>query len=264
MKKRITFIGTLILIFSVFLSNIYIFAAPKVKENNSTKNDTSINIISTIKYDLNGDGNLENISISNEKNNYFIIFNKLKYKFSTSKIEVRNVSVIDIKTNDLNKEILIETIKDDKSEFIILEYNGKQFYEIARLNKMPVILGNGTVIIEEDMGFWIKKDKYVLTDKTGKIKLKQLPQELYYVGAKARVKKGFELFSNREDSKELATITLSEGEIIDIVMCDTSNWFKKSNQKNNKIYDWYLIKTSSNLTGWARLKDFEQNIEFIK
>mgnify|MGYP000090819770 CR=1 FL=1 len=215
--------------------------------------------------DLNGDTQLDTVSVWYDKNikKYTLVINNAGYQFKETILQPISIEVVDLNTNDSYKEILFHYKTNNLEKYFIIWYNGKSIKEMLSIDAKPEVLGNGEVIIERNMGFWIKKENYILDEaKSSERTLKLSPQEFYNVGVYAYVKKPFVLYSYR-DKKNKLTIT-KKGERIEILLCDTSNWFKESAQKNNRMFDWYLIKTERGITGWAMLKDFINLVEIIK
>ncbi|WAM34679.1 hypothetical protein [Caldicellulosiruptor morganii] len=235
------------------------------KASKSIKQNIQKELIFQQQVDLNSDAQLDTISIWQDKNQkkYVLSVNSSLYQPKENILQVIGTEIVDIDSSDQYKEILFHYKSNKGERFVILDYNGKSIKELLSSGSKPVILGNKEVIIEVDMGFWIKKEKYVLSQKNTSVRtLKLSPQELYNVGVFAYVKKPFVLYSYRDQKSKLATTR--KGEKIEIISCDTSNWFKDQSKKNNKLYDWYLIKTENGLQGWAILKDFINYIDIIK
>lgn len=236
------------------------------KQNQAKDQKRNYTILYQQKDDLNPDNQIDNIAIifENSKKRYCLKVNDSIFQMKSNIGSINNISVIDIKANDSYKEILIEYKTAKSQDYTIFWYDGKNIKELLNINSKPIFLGNGEVIVETDMGFWTKKDIYVLDESTttGQRSLNLSPQELYDVNVSAVVKKPFKLYSFR-DAKKVITIT-EKSEVIEIISCDTSNWFKNANQKNNKLFDWYLIKTKKGIQGWARLKDFINSVEWMK
>jgi hypothetical protein len=78
-----------------------------------------------------------------------------------------------------------------------------------------------------------------------------VPQFAYYVGVKATVKNNFPIFKDKELKEKVAL--LSKNSEIEILVCDMDyrEW-------NDHIY---LMKSKSNLIGWASNQDIYKNLE---
>jgi len=224
------------------------------------------NILYQLSENLNSDDQIDKIVLiyDNNKKRYYLRINEATYLFKNNVLNIGNVSVVDIRANDGYKELLVEYKMSKSTMYDLFYYDGKNIKELLNITSKPVFLGNGEVIAETDMGFWTKKDIYILNDNGagGQKVLILSPQELYDVNIKVVVKKPFKLYTYR-DSKRVVTIA-EKSETIEIISCDPSNWFKDINQKNNKLFDWYLIKTDKGIQGWARLKDFINSVDWAK
>lgn len=232
----------------------------KNKQQNSGKD-----LIYQLQDDLNGDSQLDSVSLWCDKNTkkYSLIINNAAYQFKETILQPIGIEVVDLNTSDSYREILFHYKTNNLEKYFILWYNGKSIKEMLNIDGKPEVLGNGEVIVGRNMGFWTKKEKYILEEKNSSERiLKFSPQEFYNVGVFAYVKKPFVLYSYR-DKKNKLTKT-EKGERIEIVLCDPSNWFKENTQKNNRMFDWYLIKTEKGITGWAMLKDFVNLVEIVK
>lgn len=232
----------------------------KDKQQNSGKD-----LMYQLQDDLNADNQPDSILLWYDRNakKFGLSINNVVYQFKENILQSIGIEIVDLNVNDSYKEILFHYKTNNLEKYSIIWYSGKSIKEMLNIDGKPQIIGNGEVIVNRNMGFWIKKEKYILEEKSKNERtLKFSPQEFYNVGVFAYVKKPFILYSYRDKKNKL--IKTEKGERIEIVLCDTSNWFKESNQKNNRMFDWYLIKTEKGITGWAMLKDFINLIEIIK
>ncbi len=202
--------------------------------------------------DLNGDGVSEEISLANidETAEFYLEISgeKIQGKFDEEPSD--GFIIIDIDQYDNYKEIAVHTpgpSSDD--EYFIYWYNGEAIQKIAHLSRWPKFLGNGIVYVDGWMGFWQCRDKYILNDSTRE--LERIPQFAYYVGVKATVKNSFPIFKDKELKEKVAL--LSKNSEIEILVCDMDN-----REWNEHIY---LIKSKSNLIGWASNQDIYNNLE---
>ncbi len=203
------------------------------------------------KTDLNGDGKVEEISISGitEIGNFILKIDNVSIKGELGD-EVDGFIIVDIDTKDQYKEIAVHTPgPSDDDEYLIYWYDGKSIKEMGKLMRWPKFPGNGIVLVDNWMGFWQKRDKYVLDNKTRTLYL--VPQEFYYVGIEATVKESFPIYKTRTGSEVVAN--LKPGSKIFILVCDTS--------PDDYDSHWYLIKSETGLVGWAALKSFTGKVE---
>lgn len=202
--------------------------------------------------DLNGDNVPEEISLTNiDKTAEFcleISGKKIQGKFDEEPSD--GFIIIDIDKYDKYKEIAVHTpgpSSDD--EYFVYWYDGETIKKTAQLSRWPEFLGNGIVYVDGWMGFWQCRNKYVLNNSTRE--LERIPQFAYYVGVKATVRNSFPIFKDRELKEKVAL--LSKNSEIEILVCDMD--FREWNEHI------YLIKSKSNLIGWASNQDIYNNLE---
>lgn len=167
---------------------------------------SAFDIVKMAKVDLNGDGKVEDISISEitEWGDFVLKVDKVSIKGKLSD-EADGFVIVDIDTADKYKEIAVHTPgPSDDDEYLIYWYDGKSIKEMGRLSRWPEFLGNGIILVNDWMGFWAKRDKYVLNKKTRTLRL--VPQELYYVGIEAKVKESFPIYKTRQSSEIVANL----------------------------------------------------------
>jgi len=202
----------------------------------------SFELFQQAEIDLNFDGKKESISTKtfDDGSSYLLYINELKIKGKFEDGECDGFAIFDIDTSDKYKEIAVHTPgPSDDDVYVFYYYDGKAIYKMGELSRWPKINGNGIVYVKDWMGFWEKNDKYVLNKQTRK--LDKIPQEFYYVGVKATVKKSFPIYKTREFKDVVAN--LKENSEITILVCDVSEDFLKYS---------YLIKSETNLIGWCR------------
>lgn len=223
----------------------------------------ALDIKTQAKVDLDGDGKLEDISISEitEAGEFLLKVDGISIRGRFNVEEAADgFIIVDIDTTDKYKEVAVHTPgPSDDDEYLIYWYDGKSVREMGRMSRWPTFVGNGIVYVDDWMGFWSKRDKYVL-DVNKRI-LKLIPQELYYVGIEAKVIKSFPLYRTREGVEILAHLK-PDSKVI-ILACDPSPTEPKGKKDDidDYLYDWYLIKSETGLLGWARLKSFEENLK---
>lgn len=223
----------------------------KAKEP-GTKPVCYINFVMKASSDLNGDGQPEQIALTEITDTYDfrLVINDVSVAGQFEDGEADGLIIIDVDTSDPYKEVAVHTPgPSDDDVYIIYWFDGESIRLMGKLMRWPEFPGNGIVYVDDWMGFWKKKDKYVLDRENRTLKL--IPQELYNVDVEGSVLTSFPICQNRAGSKILAD--LAAGSKITILACDPSN----------PDYDeqWYLIKTETGLLGWAKLKTFRENVE---
>ncbi len=201
------------------------------------------------KADLNGDGKVESISLSQSRKNDGNFTLKIGDSAVTGKLHdmVEDMRVVDIDKKDQFKEIAVYTSgPSDDFAYALFWYDGKHIHKVAQIGGSLTFQGNGIVINRNFVGFWVAVDKYVLNSKTRTLNL--VPQEFYYVGENAKVIKSFPIYMEKKSSTVLAQLR-PDSKLVILLTYPSA--------RSNDIFDeWYLIKTESGLLGWARLGSF--------
>ncbi|MBE0433547.1 hypothetical protein IBX73_08800 [candidate division WOR-3 bacterium] len=193
--------------------------------------------------DLSGDGVVDSIRLSaSPENGEFTLFvgaSRVTRAFEGGE-SASGFVVVDIDKTDKYQEIAVHSPgPSDDDEYFLFWYDGALIHEMAYFGRWPEFYGNGIVNVDGWMGFWKKREKYVLNAETRK--LEHVPQELYYVGVEANVRKSFPIYRTRTKSDIVAN--LSPNSACLIMVCDTS--------PAQPMENWYLIRSSSELVGWA-------------
>lgn len=201
--------------------------------------------------DLDGDGILERVSIqdTDELGNFTLRIDGLELRGNLGDT-VNGFIIVDIDSSDSFKEVGIHTPgPSDDDKYLMIYYTGKEIKTLGLLTRWPSFQGNGIIYVDDWMGFWRKREKYVLNKK--KRILERVPQELYYVGVEATVVKTFPIYKSRDSSQIIAN--LKEGSKILIIAC--------SPEGSDDMKHWYLIKSESGLLGYAKLESFFDKVE---
>jgi hypothetical protein len=235
------------------MKQLFIFFSFVIFLNSSASSFAEDKFVESAKVDLDGDGTTEHITISGmtEFGDFLLTIEQTSITGKFDPEAADGFIIVDIDTGDQYKEVAVHTpgpSSDD--EYLIYWYDGKSIQNMGRLSRWPEFLGNGIVHVEKWMGFWSQNNKYVLDKKTRK--LNPVPQDIYYVGVEVDVKKSFPIYKTR-DCKERVAYLKPESKIM-LFACDPSS--------ENNYSSWpYLIKSSTNLIGWAKEKDFSQKVE---
>jgi hypothetical protein len=165
--------------------------------------------------------------------------------------EVQGFTVEDLDTSDKRREVFVHTLgrMDEDHRVLVYAFDGKRFIELGRLPWAVEVRGNGSVLIGTHMGFWSRVDKYVLDRKQNRFS--RVEQDVYWVGVEATVSQTFPLQRSRTDGSLIANVA-PDTRILLVAAAP---------QPGNGDKDWYLIKTSTGLMGWARLQSFATRVK---
>jgi hypothetical protein len=211
------------------------------------------NFMMSAESDLNNDGTTDSIRLSEvEETGAFTLTAgtaKISRTFEGGEA-ADGLIIVDVDKTDNYKEIAVHTPgSSDDHEFYVFWYDGTSLHEMAYLSMWPTFYENGIVNVDTWMGFWSKREKYVLNKKTRK--LYNVAQGLYYVGVEAKVRESFSIYKTRTGSDVVAN--LKTNSTCFIMVCDTS--------PAKPMSDWYLIKSTTGLVGWAREKTVYDKLE---
>lgn len=202
--------------------------------------------------DLNGDGVIDNIRLSADpESGEFTLFvgaSSVAGIFEGGE-PASGFFVVDVDKADNYQEIAVHSPgPSDDDEYFLFWYDGASIREMTHFGRWPEFYGNGIVNVDGWMGFWKKREKYLLNAKTRK--LEHVPQELYYVGVEAHVRKSFPIYRTRAKAEIVAN--LSPNSKCLILACNPS--------PQQPMEDWYLIRSASGLMGWARERTLFDNL----
>ncbi len=204
--------------------------------------------------DLNGDGRPDTITLQTEPEtssftlrvNEAVVTGFLGSSPTDSDFEPDGFCVVDVDVADAYKEIAVHSPgPSDDDVYLLYWYDGRTLHRMGKLSRWPKFSGNGIVLVDDWLGFWAKRDKYVLNRANRT--LEGVPQEFYYVGVQATAKESFPLYRKRGGKAVVAHPAINSK--IDLLVCDCS-------PAGDASRHWYLIKTASGLVGWARWEDF--------
>ena len=198
--------------------------------------------VTSAEADLNGNGRVEQITVSvipGRQYNFVLKIDEDSIKAKLFAGVTDGFIIVDIDTTDEYQEVAVHSpgpSADD--EYLIFGYNGRSIKEMGRLSRWPKFFGDGIVIVEGwMMGFWAKKDKYILDKEKRSLEL--IPQEAYYVGLQAQVREEFSIYKARRDT--IVVADLVRGNKVVILL-----YFPR---------DWYCIKSERGIVGWIRLQE---------
>lgn len=202
--------------------------------------------------DLDGDGKEEAISIQSSGDGAFkLAAGGVRIAGQVKGNELSGFTVDDLDTRDARREVLVHTIgqMDEDHRVLFYGFDGKRWTHLGTLTSAGEIKGNGIVLVDSWAGFWPKREKFTLDSK--KKKLVATPQDLYWVGVDAQVKKSFPIQRSRTDSQVVANV--APGSKLTVVA--------SAPDPKNERKDWYLIKTSTGLMGWAKMETISEGLE---
>ncbi len=224
----------------------------------------------TLSADLNGDNNLDVIKVSFVTNDglysylegdFTVNINGVEYKDKCTEAEIFDVKIVNIEANDMHSSVLISCYGvGDVGEYFFYRFNNSS-NEIIPMGSIKLwgtieIPGDGKIIINDFMGFWMLHGEYIVDNN----KLVPVKKDAYDVNVEGTAKTSFKILKSKEDNSEIAE-TIKPGSKITLLKCDVTPVCKNEAGYDDEYEcDWYLFKTASGKEGWARLKDFREHI----
>lgn len=190
--------------------------------------------------DLNGDGKREAIRLVADKQKrgaYILTVNGQQLRDRCSD-HVSGFRIIDIDRRDRYKEVAVYSHSDGDYNYTALYwYDGTHLHRVGGVGDLTV-LGNGTVIDGQWMGFWEREQKCVLDRQH---RLRDIAQALYKVDKGGMTLAPFKLYKSR-DYKRVA-VTVPRGTWVRVLYCDCRGDHRNWN---------YLVRTDRGVRGWTR------------
>ena len=206
----------------------------------------------SLTVDLDGDGRTEKVSL--------LVKDGGQYTLSVDAASVHGLfegyedpRKVELELADVDRADNLQQVKlsyISSIDSLLSDAEHYYWYEKGRLTKIlevptqvesAVLLGNGIVHITRSATFWRKRDKYLFNKSL--LKLETVEQPFYYVGVEGKTEASFPVFLERKASAEKVASLRSNSEI-QVLVSDGRGW--------------YLVKTSTDLVGWAREADLEK------
>lgn len=207
--------------------------------------------------DLDGDGVDEFIQIVPhewyQENDIIVDGEKLGYCESG---DICGFYIVDVDSSDNYKEIL--SCIHERRGMILSYRDGKIFAAIPYGVEKSKINGDGVLFIGQGLNLGASHLKYIFNSEKGRFE--GLDQQVYYVNALAEVENEIQIYPWIYSDKCMSTI--KKGEIITLLACQTRREEGVVDQWNGN--NWYLIKTSDDLLGWAEFRNLKDKLELIE
>jgi hypothetical protein len=225
----------------------------------------------TVSGNLNNDNILDEVKVSFTTNDgmysylegdFSVDINGIIYKDKCEEAEVFEVKIVDIDPTDMYREVMISCFGyGEVGEYFFYRFKGAN--EIVKLGNIKLwgsaeAPGNGVVSVHDFMGFWTLNGDYAINPETEKLEM--IKKDSYDVNVEGTVKGTFKILKARDDKSDVVE-TLKSGMKVDLLKCDITPVCKgESGYDDEYECDWYLIRTPNGREGWARLKDFREQI----
>lgn len=210
------------------------------------------------RIDLNGDNVSETINLftgSDKNPEYRLVVNN---SFTLDNFEeetpARDFTIVDLDNSDQDLEIAVRSIgPSDMVTFHLYRLWGNELKKLGSLPGKLTFLGQGRIISTVWCGFFYINRRFYLHERS--LTFMILPSKTHPVNIAATVKKPFNIFCKPEKSS--VANTFYAGTKIEVVACQES----KGGDKRDIMQDWFLIQGPYKIMGWARLREFYNEVE---
>jgi hypothetical protein len=213
-----------------------------------------------IKADLDGDGQDESIVLEIAEGEYTLRIDGRAYSSDNPEQNAQNLTVADIDKQTRFRQVLVHGELNGGYGFSdLFAYDGRRIERIQGFVGGLSISGNGKIYVDVWHGNYSTKKRHTYDEKTQT--LTETPQDLYYIGMELTVKESFPVYLER--AKKSSKILLRKASRISLLAVDfsTGTCDGPGGQKTEWGCEWFLIKTSTGLLGWARLNAFAFKVD---
>jgi len=173
-----------------------------------------------------------------------------------------DLQLLDIDGNSSNNVLaVIGNGPDDDNEYYFYEYVNGKIIPCGHIDYANGVNTQGDKILKAEkwMGFWTVTEDYYFDDNSKTLVKK--PKEFYTLEADGKVTHKFNLLKDRSDDSAVSG-SLKTGTKIKVVKADISPTCKDADGNDDSFRcHWYFIQSADGTEGWARLKDFMENVE---
>jgi hypothetical protein len=205
--------------------------------------------VTSAEADLNGDGVTERISLETlgEHGEFELGIDDATIE---GKLDVwlDGFQIVDIDTGDQLKEVAVHTAgPSDDDAYVIYWLDGSVIKLVGGFARWPTFTGDGTVYVQDHMGFWGKTDKYVLDRESHELAL--VPQEFHWVGVTGTAVQEVAIYETR--GLERAIEHLSPGGEVQILL-----WYPGAKWEEHR----YLVRSATNIVGWLKMSTLQRTV----
>jgi len=226
----------------------------------------------TITGDLNHDNILDKITVSFSTSgegvytyldgSFSVDINGSVINETSDQADVFDVKMVEIGPGNTNPAVLVTCYGfGDQGEYFFYSLKNNKIVSYGSIKAWgsAEVKGDGTVIVNDWMGFWSLECEYVFNNEANKFEMNR--KDTYDVNVEGTVKTSFKLLKSRDDKSEVVQ-NLKSGTKVTLLKCDVKPVCKNADGYDDEYdCDWYLMRTAGGTEGWVRLKDFRENIQ---
>jgi hypothetical protein len=209
-----------------------------------------------LSVDLNGDGSPEKVRVQKSDTGYTLMVNESRVELQDSDKTLLGIKGLDIDRKDGMQELRVNFEWDGGYSYSeIYAYDGRHIIKLAGITGSLKVPGTGKLYVDRWHGSFSTTARFKLSQTPPK--LTETPQSIYYVGLKVKVKTSFPIRLQRHDPKSL--IYVLPGSELSILAVDLDA--PECGQKQTRPCEFFLIRTSTNLTGWVERSQLERHVQ---
>ncbi len=218
------------------------------------------------KVDLDGDGITENISLhrtGQDGMQFMLTVGNVSLESKLSSGAVDGFAIVDVDVHDRWKEIAVHAPgPSNDDEYALYSFRANTLKEMALISRWPFFPGDGTALVDTWMGFWRKRDLYMLDPVRNLLVLR--PAEFSMLPLlPAKTRGEIRLRTSRSDDASVLAVAAT-GSTLRFLVADTSPTSCRSYTDSaiaDWNCDWYFLTTESGIAGWTRLGDVLSKLE---
>lgn len=211
--------------------------------------------------DVNGDGKEDAISLEKQEGGLVLRVNNAELLLQSMEegVTQNGFLIVDVDRTDAFLEIAIDESSDPNGlahGYTLVRYDGSTLRKFATVDgDMGALFpGDKTALTRTFYSFWTGTEKKVLQGADFITE----PQDLYYVGLKAKVTEPFTLIQKRDNKRSITQ--LQSGDYVHILAADLST---ARCEVPGIECGWYLILSPKGVLGWADVSIFHDKLEGI-
>jgi len=209
-----------------------------------------------LRIDLNGDGTPEKIRAQKTDSGYTLLVNDLRVVKQESEKTLMRIEGLDIDRKDGMQELrVIVELDGGYAHSDLYAYDGHQIIQLAEITGSLTVPGSGKLYVNRWHGNFSTTARFKLSRRPPK--LTKTPQSLYFIGLTVKVSTSFPIRLQRHEPKSL--VYVSPGSELSILAVDLDA--PECGKRHTGPCEVFLIRTSTNLTGWVKRSRLERHVE---
>jgi hypothetical protein len=209
-----------------------------------------------LRIDLNGDGTPDKVRAQKTDSGYTLMVNDLRVVEQDHEKTLLRMEGLDIDREDGMQELrVIVEVDGGYAHSDIYAYDGRHIIRLVEITGSVTVPGSGELYVNRWHGNFSTTARFRLSQRPPK--LTETPQSLYFIGLTVTVSTSFPIWLQRHEPKSL--IYVSPGSALSILAVDLDA--PECDKMQTGHCDVFLIRTSTNLTGWVKRSQLERHVQ---